>query len=272
MNSELQHHDDHGGQTGSSKAHVLPLSTYLVIGSILLFLTFVTVMASQFDFGNGNLLIAMIIAASKATLVALYFMHLKYDKPIFAIVFVGALIFLAIFVIFTMLDTLHRDDLYSLRSESVTRMAVIYDANGKPLPMDQRHFEVAQGQVAGSEDDVPFEIKHGYGPVKEEVKVGPLDSTLAMHGKEIFKLKCTSCHRLDERYTGPPLRGVTVFRSPTFIMNQILDPAQNVANHPEMQGLLAQYYTIMTNQNVTREDARALVEYLRWEAEQPPEK
>ncbi len=92
--------------------HILPLKVYFGVATALLVLTVVTVVAAQFHFGEYNLLIAMIIAAVKASLVALYFMHLKYDNKIYAVVFVGSLVFLAVFIIFTMFDTLRRGDIY----------------------------------------------------------------------------------------------------------------------------------------------------------------
>ena len=42
-----------------------------------------------------------------------------------------------------------------------------------------------------------------------------------------------------------------------------LNPEEMLKAHPEVKKLLAQYYTPMPNQNITREEARAIVEYLR---------
>jgi cytochrome c oxidase subunit 4 len=92
--------------------HILPIKIYLRVATALLVFTAITVFVAQFQFGEYNLLIAMIIAAIKATLVALFFMHLKYDNKIYAVVFVGSLVFLAVFIIFTMFDTLRRGDIY----------------------------------------------------------------------------------------------------------------------------------------------------------------
>jgi cytochrome c oxidase subunit 4 len=50
--------------------------------AILLVLTVITVAIAQFDFGNLNLVVAMVVASVKAALVALFFMHLKYENPI----------------------------------------------------------------------------------------------------------------------------------------------------------------------------------------------
>ena len=68
-------------------------------------LTVITVAAVHVDLGKLNLWIALIIATVKASLVALFFMHLWYDKPFNAIVFVGALVFVMLFVGFALLDT-----------------------------------------------------------------------------------------------------------------------------------------------------------------------
>ncbi len=253
----------HGG------VHILPLRKYLLVGAVLFLLTGLTVLASQQDFGGMNLVIALVIAAGKGTLVVLYFMHLRYDNRFFGIIFVTTVFLLAAFIIFTMFDTARRGDLYAESASPINRTAVIYDSDGTPLPMDQRQFGPSQGILAtgGQQpDDVPFELRHGYGPITEVVEVGPLDTVMAKEGEKIFESKCATCHKLDERYTGPPLRGVTVYRSPTFIMNQILAPRENVEKHPDMQAMLKTYYTIMTNQNVSVEGARKLVEYLRWEA------
>ena len=107
--------------------HILPLSVYLGIGSILIFLTVVTVYVASIDFGAYNLLIAMFIAAIKASLVALYFMHLKYDNKLYSVFFLSALFFLATFIVITMFDTLRRGDIYEIKSGAI-RDAVIYDS------------------------------------------------------------------------------------------------------------------------------------------------
>jgi len=110
----------------AAQRHILPLNLYLAVGSGLLVLTVITVAAAQIDFGQMNLLIAMGIAVVKATLVAMFFMHLKYDNPLYMLVFVGSLLFLGVFIIFTMFDTLRRGDIYEEISEPYLKEAVIY--------------------------------------------------------------------------------------------------------------------------------------------------
>jgi cytochrome c oxidase subunit 4 len=112
--------------------HVLPLRLYLAIGAALLTLTAITVAVSLFDFGPLNLVVALSIAAIKATLVALYFMHLRYDSRLYLVVFLTAIAFLAVFIILTLFDTLERDRIYSIKSEPIRPEAVIY----KPAAAD----------------------------------------------------------------------------------------------------------------------------------------
>lgn len=89
-------------------AHVMPRSTLLGVFAALIALTVITVVAASppFGFGAWNLWIAMAIATVKAGLVALYFMHLRYDSPFNALVFVTALVFLGLFLSITLLDAI----------------------------------------------------------------------------------------------------------------------------------------------------------------------
>jgi cytochrome c oxidase subunit 4 len=87
-------------------AHVVPVPVLLGIFAALMVLTAATVAATWVDLGNGNLWIALGIATMKASLVALVFMHLRYDNPFYALIFVTALVFLGLFLSLTLLDTL----------------------------------------------------------------------------------------------------------------------------------------------------------------------
>jgi cytochrome c oxidase subunit 4 len=96
------HHDDpHHGLS-----HVASVKSLTATGGTLLVLTLVTVLATKVDFGaNINLALAMAIAVLKATLVVLFFMHLKYDRMFHAVVFVGAILAAVLFVGFTLMDS-----------------------------------------------------------------------------------------------------------------------------------------------------------------------
>ena len=101
-----EHHDDHHGDAHHGIAHTASIKVLLGTGGSLLFLTIVTVLATKVDFGsNINLAIAMLIAVIKATLVVLFFMHLKYDKIFHSVVFLSAILAASLFVGFTLMDT-----------------------------------------------------------------------------------------------------------------------------------------------------------------------
>jgi mono/diheme cytochrome c family protein len=111
------------------------------------------------------------------------------------------------------------------------------------------------------------ELELGIGPVKH-VALGELDAAMAATGEQVFNLKCAACHKLTERYVGPPLGQVLEQRKPEYVMNMILNPAEMLEKHPAAKELLAQFMTPMPNQNLTEAEARAVLEYLRSAASQ----
>jgi cytochrome c oxidase subunit 4 len=86
-------HEAHGGPA---------LYTKVLVG--LLILTGITVGAAYIDLGSGNVVVALIIATIKASLVALFFMHLRWEKPVNSIIAVAGFLFLGIFLMFDLLD------------------------------------------------------------------------------------------------------------------------------------------------------------------------
>ena len=107
--------------------HIISLKTYLMVGATLFVLTGATVSISFVHFGAFNLVIAMLIASVKAILVALFFMHLLYDNKLFMAIFSIALIFVSVFIILTMFDTLERGSVDTVKSKPIKENAIIYD-------------------------------------------------------------------------------------------------------------------------------------------------
>ena len=100
---DSQSHDlesDHG----HALSHVMPLSVLVSVFLILVLLTVLTVVAAQFSFGAWEVWVSLGIATVKALLVAVYFMHLRYDRPFNSIVFVSAVVFAALFLALTLMD------------------------------------------------------------------------------------------------------------------------------------------------------------------------
>ncbi len=127
--SEQAHHTSHS-----------PLP-YLLTLIALLILTGVTVGAAYVDFGSStvNLIIAMLIATLKASLVALIFMHLRHDKPINSIIFLSSLIFLGILLGFCMIDLDSRERVYPTGLRQVDVPAAAAPAAAPPAAAPAKH-------------------------------------------------------------------------------------------------------------------------------------
>ena len=104
----------------------------------------------------------------------------------------------------------------------------------------------------------------GVGPVTS-ITLGEIDPALVEQGKVLFTSKCSACHKIDKRFVGPPLKGVTEKRTPEWIMNMILNPDKMVVENEEAKKLLAEFLSPMANQSLKEEEARAILEYLRTE-------
>ena len=91
----------------SSGVHVASVRLLLIVWVALIFGTWLTVSASNIDLGFLNIWVGLAIATAKALLVGLYYMHLRWDKPFNAFVFLSAFFFLFLFLGFAMMDTAH---------------------------------------------------------------------------------------------------------------------------------------------------------------------
>lgn len=127
----------HGSGNRDEVAHTpLPLKIYGGVAAALFALTAITVWTAQHDFGgHWNLLIAMAIACSKASLVVLFFMNLRYDHDrVNGVVFLGAALFLAIYFTFTLADAWTRGDLDPKRAEAAPLTLRLPPVNAAPPP------------------------------------------------------------------------------------------------------------------------------------------
>jgi mono/diheme cytochrome c family protein len=118
---------------------------------------------------------------------------------------------------------------------------------------------------SGSKDntDQQSNVDKGVGPVKSLSLASSIDDAIAKEGEQLFITKCSACHKLDQKYVGPPLRGVTKRRAPEWIMNMILNPDKMTKENAAAKELLATYMTQMTNQNIAEPEARKILEYFR---------
>jgi cytochrome c oxidase subunit 4 len=98
--------------------HIVPLWIYFLVFAALLVLTWVTVQVSHVDLGSPqvfgdvrlhlNVIVALLIAVTKATLVVLFFMHVKYSSRLVQIVVGSSVIWLIILIGITISDYLSR--------------------------------------------------------------------------------------------------------------------------------------------------------------------
>lgn len=104
----------------------------------------------------------------------------------------------------------------------------------------------------------------GIGPHKNVELTHPLDETMVAAGKNVYEVKCQSCHKLtDERLVGPGWKGVTDRRTPEWIMNFTTNTEEMLNKDTAAQNMLEVYLVRMPNQGVPEKDARALLEFMR---------
>jgi cytochrome c oxidase subunit IV len=96
-----QHDHGHAAHHGP---HVVALGVYFAVFAALLFGTWLTVMAAHQDFGRYNTTVALAIAVTKATLVVVFFMHVKYSPRLITMVVVGSFVWLGILLFITLSD------------------------------------------------------------------------------------------------------------------------------------------------------------------------
>ncbi|MBZ5537895.1 MAG: cytochrome C oxidase subunit IV family protein [Acidobacteriia bacterium] len=90
------------------KHHVIHPGTYFLVFFTLLILTGVTTVVGFYDLGRWNTVVALAIAVCKATLVVLFFMHLRYSSALPRLVMLGGLFWLALLIGLTLVDNLTR--------------------------------------------------------------------------------------------------------------------------------------------------------------------
>ena len=126
-------------------------------------------------------------------------------------------------------------------------------AKKDPKPIDIQELSKNQPETHGTE------VKEG-----EITFTNPLNAEWVTTGKGIYELKCQSCHRLtEEKLVGPGWKGVSKKRDPIWITNMIINVEMMLETDAEAQKLLELCLVRMPNQNITREESRKLIEFMR---------
>ena len=103
----------------------------------------------------------------------------------------------------------------------------------------------------------------GIGPVTS-ITLDEINQELVKEGEIIHKTMCAACHRTDKKFIGPPFKDILNRRTPEWVMNMTLNPIEMTQKDPLAKALFEEYGgSLMANQNLSQEQARAVLEYMR---------
>lgn len=102
----MSHESDHGHEEAAHEP--VGYGTYFLTWFALLVLTAITVTAAGMHFGNASVLVALVIAMIKASIVLYLFMHLKYESRMFKRLLLVVIVIMTINIGLTFTDTLFR--------------------------------------------------------------------------------------------------------------------------------------------------------------------
>ena len=93
---------------GESQHSVIGYGTYVLVWLGLLVFTGLTVALAGFHLGTLSVFSVILIAAAKSSLVLYFFMHLKYERPLFRTLVLVAVLTLTVFIALTFVDISYR--------------------------------------------------------------------------------------------------------------------------------------------------------------------
>lgn len=88
--------------------HIVPKKVYFAVFAALMVLTLITYLVALLDLDFLNVIIALTVAVTKATLVVLYFMHVRYSSRLTKVVVISGFFWLGILIVFTLSDYMTR--------------------------------------------------------------------------------------------------------------------------------------------------------------------
>lgn len=166
----MSNHDDHGKKDGHGHHHIMSTATGVKIFALLICLTVATVAVAHVDLGPFNLLVALLVATTKALLVCLIFMGLYHDKKTNGLIFFTSFLFLFIFIGLTAFDWYYRGDVY------------------------------VKGDIMASKTAAPARFK----------KPWELNAEIVAWGKQLYDENgCWTCHGKTGNADGPASAGTT---------------------------------------------------------------
>ena len=152
---------------------------------------------------------------------------------------------------------------------SLLAIGVLIASCGEKKEEKKQGFEInrakTEKKAEAKSEGVPVDMDNdGVGPFKDVAFSDEINTELAATGEAKFKAICTACHMAEQRMIGPALKGVYERRSAAWVMNMIINPDVMLKEDPIAKALLKEYNNaIMLNQNLSKDDTKAVAEYLR---------
>ncbi|MCA9507569.1 MAG: cytochrome C oxidase subunit IV family protein [Myxococcales bacterium] len=116
----------HTSMVQGPKPHAHSVWIYWGVFFALVLLTIATVELAHYDFGKFSIVVTLLIAGTKSLLVMGVFMHLAFDNKFLAVIAGSSFLFLALFILFPILDVGSRADIDSERANFLPRDEKVY--------------------------------------------------------------------------------------------------------------------------------------------------
>ncbi|MGN6533095.1 MAG: c-type cytochrome [Ginsengibacter sp.] len=157
--------------------------------------------------------------------------------------------------------------IWSLAFSSTIFFACNGSGNKKNTTASDSSTEATAGTDTGTRTangNPSYDPNRGEGKFHDVQLSDKLDPKMAADGDKIYELKCASCHKLtDERLVGPGWKDVTVRHKPEWIMNFVTNTDDMLDKDPKAQAMLEICMVRMPNQNLTDDQAREVLEFMR---------
>lgn len=141
---------------------------------------------------------------------------------------------------------------------------IFYSCGSNPQPSANNPANATLKEPGDNAGTPATPTDKGIGKFKDVQLTHPLDTTLVAKGNLIFNVKCMACHKLTaEKLVGPGWKGVTDRRTPEYIMNFVTNTDEMLDKDPDSKKLLEVCMVRMPNQNLTDDEAREILEFMR---------
>lgn len=147
---------------------------------------------------------------------------------------------------------------------STMALLLLYSCGGSSSQEASNETTEAPKSMLAEEKHADPMANKGIGPITSVTLGAEVDTEMAKKGEVVYQKMCTACHKPEKDFIGPAQKGVLNRRSPEWVMNMILNPEEMIQKDPIAKDLLMKFNGApMANQNLTKEEARQVLEYFR---------